>query len=418
MTEDRTADCRRRGDCRACGSTRLSSFLDLGAQPPANALLRSSDEFATERRFPLEVFLCEACGLVQLLDVVDPELLFGHYLYLTGTSSTMRRHFDDYAAAALEGLQDPAAALVVEVASNDGSLLSSFATRGAAVLGIEPARNVARIARDRGIETISEFFDLAVARRIRAARGTAALAVANNVLAHVDDARGFLEGLAHLVGEEGRVIVEVPWVAELFRRLEYDTIYHEHLSYFSIGALMVLFRSAGLSIAEVRHQTVHGGSLRVIAVSRRRLPEHDAAVGAAADREAAEGLNSLAAWIEFAGRVRENRRRLVELVDSRLRAGRRVAAYGAPAKGNTLLNFAGLGGERLQFTVDRNPLKSGRFLPGTHIPVLAPEAIEERKPDDLLILPWNIAEEIIEQESGHRARGGCFLVPIPEPRVL
>ncbi len=406
---------RRRSTCRGCGASEPASVLDLGFQPPANALPATPADFAAEERFPLELYFCAACGLAQLLDVVDPELLFGHYLYLTGMSDTMRAHFDGYAAQVVadEGLG--ADDLVCDIASNDGSLLAAFQARGTRVLGIEPARNVAAIANERGIETVVRFFDERVAAELRAERGPAAAACANNVLAHVDDPGAFLAGMRTLVEPDGLVVVEAPQLVHLLDRLEYDTIYHEHLSYFSCAALAGIFERAGLGLERVLDQSVHGGTFRLLARPGR---PHSPGVLARIEAERAVGLLELERYRRFAAEVAANREALCGLLLGLKLDGKTVAAYGAPAKGNTLLNYCGIGPELCAFTVDRNPLKAGRFLPGSRIPILEPEAILERMPDYVMILPWNLAEEIMDQQAEYRRRGGRFLVPIPEPRVL
>ncbi len=407
----------RRKSCRVCSGSDLRSVLDLGAQPCANALPADPKDFETEARYPLELFICEGCAHLQLIDVVDPEELFGHYLYLTGTSSTMRRHFERYAKAMTERCGLAPGARVVEVASNDGCLLAGFQAEGAQVLGIEPARNVAEQARASGVETLSLFFDEDCARTVREERGAFDLAVANNVLAHVDDPLGFLKGLRRLVEPRGRVVVEVPWAGQMFDKLEFDTIYHEHLSCFLAGPLGALIRRAGMAVEEYWHKPVHGGTLRLL-LSPSDEGQHAAPFRKLVETENARGLHDTRSWEAFAEKAIGLRDALTDLLENEHEAGRVVAGYGAPAKGNTLLNFCGIGPERLAFTVDKNPLKAGRWTPGSHIPIFPPEVIEERKPDLLLILPWNLAEEIMEQEDSHRARGGRFLIPIPEPRIL
>ncbi len=408
----------RRTTCRSCGGSRLYRFLELGPTPLANAFLDSEDRFADERSYPLDAFLCETCGLVQLLDVVDPEVLFRDYVYVTGTSPTMTRHFAAYARTVIERLELGAGDLVLEAASNDGSLLEHFVRAGVDALGVEPARNIAAIARSRGVDTVEEFFGPETARSIRSRRGAAKAVLGNNVLAHVDDTTGFLRGMRELLAPGGRAIVEVPYLGEMLEGLEYDTIYHEHLCYFSVTALMRLFETAGMRIERVDRVPVHGGSLRVWGAAEEELGEHDASVQVLSAREREEGLTDRERYDRFALDVAENRLALRALLEDARGRGLRVAGYGAPAKGNTLLNYCGIGPDLLAFTVDRNPLKSGRFTPGMHIPVREPSAIERERPDVLLILAWNYAEEIVEQESGFRARGGRFLVPIPHPGEL
>jgi novobiocin biosynthesis protein NovU/D-mycarose 3-C-methyltransferase len=412
------ASLRRRTQCRACGGSALSRFLDLGHQPLANAFLRSESEFAAEARYPLEVFVCDDCALVQLLHVVDPDILFRDYIYVTGTSETMARHNARYAdtVIALCGLSDRD--LVVEVASNDGSLLANFAGRGVRTLGVEPARNIAALARQRGIDTVDEFFDTDTAHRLRASHGPARCVIGNNVLAHVDDTLGFLKGMAALLAPGGLVIVEVPYLADMLHRLEYDTVYHEHLCYFSVSALVRLCERAGLCVRRVDRFPVHGGSIRLYAGLASESREHDRDVMAMTAAERRDGLASTPRFVQFARDVAANRTALLALLEQLRADGKRVAAYGAPAKGNTLLNYCGIHTDLVPYTVDRSPHKVGRFTPGMHLPVLPVDEVERRRPDYLLLLAWNFAEEIMTQQSAHRSRGGRFIVPIPTPVIV
>jgi SAM-dependent methyltransferase len=409
---------RRRSSCRGCGGTELQQFLDLGRQPLANAFLRSEAEFGAEPKYPLTLHLCASCGLVQLIDVIDPEILFGSYLYVTGTSETIAAHNRDYASTVAGLLNLAPADLVVEVASNDGSLLRCFQRLGARVLGVEPASNIAELARGAGVPTETVFFDRLEGARLRESHGPARVVLGNNVLAHVDDPLGFLAGARQLVADDGLVIVEVPSFAEMVERLEYDTVYHEHLSYFSLAALVRLAAGAGLRVVRVDRVPVHGGSLRLYAAPAGSQGEHAAEVLAAVADEVRAGLTSLDRLRGFAAQVERNRAALVALL-KRLRAeGHAIGAYGAPAKGNTLLNFCGVGTELVPYTVDRNPLKVGRYTPGMHLPVLPVEAIRDRRPDFLLILAWNFAEEIMRQQAEFAAGGGRFILPLPMPEVV
>jgi hypothetical protein len=416
--ETSPAVVRRRTSCRACGGQSLARVLDLGAQPLANAFLHSEAEFASEQRFPLELYHCAECGLAQLVHVVDPEVLFREYVYVTGTSDTIAHHNAGYAKTVVDLLGLSANDLVVEVASNDGSLLSCFARHGVPTLGVEPARNIAALARARGVETVNEFFDSRTAARVRAQYGPARAVIGNNVLAHVDEAADFLAGAASLLAPGGLVIVEVPYSAEMIERLEYDTIYHEHLCYFSVGALLRLCEAAGLTVQRIDRVPVHGGSIRVYAARQFEEPRHAREVLALAESERASGLTDTARIQRFAREVASGRDALRGLL-SRLRdEGKRLAAYGAPAKGNTLLNYCGIGTDLIPYTVDKSPHKVGLLTPGMHIPVLPVDAIGERKPDHLLVLAWNFADEIIAQQAAFRERGGRFIVPIPTPVIV
>jgi hypothetical protein len=403
--------------CRACDAESLSPVLDLGLQPLANALPASPEEFPGEARFPLVLCHCITCGLLQLVDVIDPEVLFGHYLYVTGTSTTIAEHNVRYAAAVRDVLGLRADDLVVEVASNDGSLLRCFQALGVRVLGIEPARNIAEIARERGVPTESVFFDREAGAALRASAGPARAVIGNNVLAHVGDPVGFLAGAAALLAPDGRVIVEVPYLEEMLDRLEYDTIYHEHLCYFSVGSLLTIAERAGLRVVRVDRVPVHGGSIRVWMARADAVPGHAREVLAMVDREREAGLADPARLARFAEDVARNRREVVALLRRLRQEGATVAGYGAPAKGNTLLNYCGIDTDLLAYTVDRSPLKQHRYTPGTHLPILPPEVLLERQPDYVLILAWNFADEIIEQQDEYRRRGGRFILPVPEPVI-
>lgn len=406
----------RRAACRACGTPFEAPFLQLGPMPLANNLPRSAAELAAQGRYPLDVCVCRTCTLVQTPDVIDPEVLFAHYVYLTGMSDTMRAHNRAYAAHVVALVGAGAGDLVVDIASNDGSLLLEFQAHGVRTLGVEPAANVAEIARGRGVETVTRFFDEAAGGDLRASAGPARAVLANNVLAHVDDPVGFLRGASRMIAPDGLVIVEAPYVGEMLDRLEYDTIYHEHLSYFSIGALARLAEEAGLSLVRVDHVAIHGGSLRAHFGAPGAWPAHGAAVAAAIADERHRGLADPARYVRFADDVAANRAALRALVGELAAAGRTLAGYGAPAKATTLLNYCGLGADAVAFTVDRNPLKVGAFVPGVGVPILPVEALAERQPDVALIFPWNLAAEIAAQQAAYRAAGGRFYLPLPMPR--
>ena len=407
-----------RQTCRVCAKTDLACLIDFGQMPLANSFLTSETEFSGERFYPLGLYYCRICGLVQLLDVISPAVLFQDYIYVTGTSDTIAQHNINYACTVVEELQLGKKDLVVEVASNDGSLLKCFQPYGIHVLGIEPAGNIASNANQNGIRTENTFFNLNSAGSILKKYGSARAVIGNNVLAHVDEPRDFLSGMALLVGHNGKVIIEVPYLKELIDRLEYDTIYHEHLSYFSVSALSKLFEKAGLSILKIERIPVHGGSLRISAGSSDVYNQHADIVEMFLDAERKSGMMSQEYFLDFVSKVETNRKTLVGMLQGLKSQGKSIAGYGAPAKGNTLLNYCQISTDLLPYTVDKNPLKVGKLTPGMHIPVLPVETLLEQQPDVVLILAWNFAEEIIGQQEAYRKRGGRFIIPLPEPGAI
>jgi hypothetical protein len=408
-----------RSTCRACASKNLEPFLLLGDQPLANSFLKSPEEFREEEKYPLNVYRCKECSLIQLLDVIAPEVLFRDYIYVTGTSDTIAKHNLSYADAVVSGLGLGDNDLVVEIASNDGSLLSCFREHGVRTLGIEPARNIAAMARKNGIDTIDEFFSAGLARKVRSDRGAASAVVANNVLAHVDDTQDFLAGCRELVDTDGRVITEFPYLGELLDKMEYDTVYHEHLCYFSVIALMRLYEAVGLVIMHIDQVPVHGGSLRVYAARKSDMnPDHARSVREMGESERSKGYHTAEPYNKLARSVQANRESLLALLGALKNDGKTIAAYGAPAKGNTLLNYCGIDTRLVDYVVDKNPLKVGLYTPGTHIPVKPVSTLADSAPDYLLILAWNFADEIMQQQAEYAAQGGKFILPIPEPKVV
>lgn len=408
----------RREDCRICGNRRLHRFLDLGFSPLANRFLTKEQLGEVEPRFRLDVFVCRDCSLVQLVEVVDPAVLFRHYLYVSGTSETMRAHFAALAKSLVTRFAFRPGDLIVEVASNDGTFLSNFQGLGPRLLGIEPAVNVAAMARLRGIESITEFFGESLGSHVRTEHGPAACVVANNVFAHVDDVNGFVRGVLNVLGPEGIFVFENSYVRDMLDHLEFDSVYHEHLSYFSVTALTALFDRHGMEIFDVEHRPVHGGSLRVFV--KRREARHPVTEAPARfrDEERRLGLGGVATYEAFAARVYGLRTPLLALLKQLRAEGKRLVAYGSSAKGNTLLNFFGIGPDLIEYVVDKSPLKQGTFTPGMHLPVLPVERLVEDRPDYALILAWNFTDEILQQQRPYVDGGGRFIVPIPSPRVI
>lgn len=404
--------------CRACGHAPLVPILSLGETPLANSLRTAEQLAEPEPRFPLELVRCPACTLVQITETVPPEQLFSNYVYFSSYSEGMVNHARELAERliAQRGLGD--GDLVVEIASNDGYLLQFYAQAGVPVLGIEPAANVAEVARTRNIPTRTEFFGEACAERLAAEGVRASVIHANNVLAHVADLNGFVRGLRRLVADGGVVCIEVPHVADFLDKTEFDTVYHEHLCYFSLTSLVALFGRHDLCIVDVEKLALHGGSLLVSAVPAAAARTEATAVAEMLAAEAAMGMKDAALYDGFAARVVQLRTSLRELLGGLRAQGQRIAAYGAAAKGATLLNYCGIGPELIDFVVDRSPHKQGKYLPGVALPIRPPDELEQAMPDFTLLLSWNFADEIMRQQAGYRARGGRFIVPVPEPRVL
>ena len=403
--------------CRSCGSAELHSVLSLGSTPLANSLLSEAQLGEPEPTYPLDLGLCRACALVQITETVPRDVLFRDYLYFSSFSDTMLTHAEELATriVAERGLGETS--LVAEAASNDGYLLRFYLALGVPVLGIEPARNIAQVAEERGIPTIAEFFDAALAQRLAVEGRRPDIFHAHNVLAHVADLNGFVEGISIVLADDGEAVIEAPYVKDMIDRCEFDTIYHEHLCYFSLTALEALFRRHGLAVADVERIPVHGGSLRVFA-RRRGTWSPAPAVADLLGEEAAWGVGEPAPYDAFARRVTELRAELVALLDGLKRDGARIAAYGAAAKGSTLLNVFGIGADTIDFVVDRSTVKVGRYMPGVHLRIDPPERLLDEMPDYLLLLAWNLADEIMAQQGEYRRRGGRFIVPVPVPEVV
>lgn len=418
MRGEAAASIQSAGDCRFCGSPLTESFVDLGATPLANSYIDPAAAGRTQRRYPLHAFVCGACFLVQLPAHESPEEIFSDYAYFSSYSDSWLAHARSYCAAMVERFGIDEGTRVIEVASNDGYLLQFFKERGVPVLGIEPAANVAEVAEGKGIPTLVRFFGVQTAKRLANRGKQADLLIANNVLAHVPDINDFVAGLRHALRPSGVLTIEFPHLLNLLAETQFDTIYHEHYSYLSLTTAERILEAQGLEVFDVEELPTHGGSLRLFAGrkdSRRAVTTNPGRIKAA-ERKA--GLGRIETYRRFDARVRAVRRDLCDFLAGIKRAGKSVAGYGAPAKGNTLLNYCGIGPELLPYTVDISPHKQGRLLPGSRIPVLGPGAIAERKPDYVLILPWNIREEIVEKMKDIRKWGGRFVVPIPELKVL
>ena len=417
-----TATATRSGDtvkatCRSCGSGRLEIFLELGDMPLPDALLAASELDGPEPRFPLDVAFCPDCSLVQILEEVPPEQLFvDNYLYFSSFSDDLMRHSREHALNLIEQRGLGPDSLIVEIASNDGYLLRNFVEKGIQVLGIDPAPSQAAAAEKVGVPTLPEFFDAELATRLRAEGKQADVIVANNVMAHTPTLNSFVEGLSILLADDGVVTIENTYVKDLIDHCEFDTIYHEHFCYFSCSAVDALMRRHGLFLNAVEHfPTLQGGTLRWHVGAREDVQPSAKAFLAA---EQQDGLTSFDYYREFGSRVAGIKRDLLQLLDALKADGKSVAAYGAAAKGSTLLNYTGAADDLIDFVVDRNVHKHGLFMPGVHVPIHGPEQLIERMPDYVLLLAWNYKDEVMRQQAEYLAGGGRFIIPVPSPQVL
>jgi hypothetical protein len=403
--------------CRSCGESRLEVFLELGDMPLPDALLAAGELDGPEPRFPLDVAFCPDCSLVQITEEVPREQLFvDNYLYFSSFSEDLLRHSRDHAERLIGERKLDESSLVVEIASNDGYLLRNFVEHGIPVLGIDPAPTQAAAAEEVGVPTLTEFFDADLARRLRAEGKRADVIVANNVMAHTPTLNSFAEGLRILLADDGVATIENTYVKDLIDHCEFDTIYHEHFCYFSCSAVDALMRRHGLFLNAVEHfPTLQGGTLRWH-VGAREDVQPSAQEFLAAERE--QGLTGFGYYREFGARVDAIKHELLELLQGLKDGGNSIAAYGAAAKGSTLLNCFGIDEQLVDFVVDRNVHKHGRFMPGVHLPIHDPQALLDEQPDHVLLLAWNYRDEVMRQQEEYLGRGGRFIVPIPSPQVL
>ncbi|MBX5084906.1 class I SAM-dependent methyltransferase [Rhizobium lentis] len=405
-------------NCRMCGSTKLHKFLDLGFTPPADQFRRKDQSREPDVYYPLQVMMCDDCGLAQLSHVVSPEVLYRNdYPYESSTTRTGQAHWSEFAASVVERLKLGPQDLAVDIGSNVGVLLGAFRSQGLRVQGVDPAANIVMIAQANGIDTICDFFNEDTARTIVAEKGHASVVTATNVFAHVDDLDRFISSVKELLSEKGVFIFEAPYFVNLLKHNEYDTIYHEHLSYLSVKPLLSFFRKHGMEIFHIEERDIHGGSFRVH-VGRIGMWPASPDAERMAQEEVDMGIYSHDKLAEFAAAVRRNKDELTWLLHSLKHQGKRIAAVSAPAKGMTLLNYCGLDADILDFVTEKSKLKIGRYTPGAHIPVVSDEELLNRQPDYALLLAWNFAEEIIGNLHEFRRRGGKFIIPIPFPKIV
>lgn len=410
--------CRTVTQCRMCKSSRLTTYLDLGHTPPADQF-RTKDELdLPEVWYPLRVLLCEECGLSQLSHVVDPRVLYQHdYPYESSTTATGKKHWDAFAEAVCIRLALPKESLVVDVGSNVGILLASFREHGMNIVGIDPASNIAKIANENGILTYDEFFGHEIAETVKEKHGQATVVVGTNVFAHIDDLDAMMEATLELLAPQGVFIFESPYLQPLVDHLEYDTVYHEHLSYLSFAPVVRFAGNFGLEVFAVEESEIHGGAFRVY-MARKGEREIDSSVGLLLARETGTRLNELGTLKAFAVRVEENRKAVTSLIGKLRAEGKEIVALSAPAKGMTLLNYCGITNAHLSFATEKSKLKIGRYTPGGHIPVVSDEELLSKSPDYAILLAWNFAPEIMANNSEFQKRGGKFIIPIPEPRIV
>lgn len=404
--------------CRFCGTRLAYAFANLGASPLANSYLKEEDLNRMEPFFPLHVYVCENCRLVQLPECQSPEEIFSDYAYFSSYSDSWLAHARNYTAMMIERFGFDADSLVMEIASNDGYLLQYFKERSVPVLGIEPARNVAEAALEKKIPTLSRFFGVETAEMLVADKKTADLLIGNNVLAHVPDLNDFIRGMKRVLNPTGIITMEFPHLMRLMAENQFDTIYHEHFSYFSFTTVNRIFAEHGLTLFDVEEIPTHGGSLRIYACHRENAQQKTGdRVTTLLHKEASAGFDKLEHHLSFEPKIRAIKRDILDFLIQARRQGKSVAGYGAPAKGNTLLNYCGIRTDFIDYTVDRSPHKQDHYLPGTRIPIHHPDKINETQPDFLVILPWNLKEEIMGQMAHIRSWGGQFVTLIPSVRI-
>ncbi|MBP9691204.1 class I SAM-dependent methyltransferase [Candidatus Woesebacteria bacterium] len=405
-------------NCRICGSTDLHEFLSLNSMPIPNGFIPKKDLEKLEFHFPLKVCVCKKCWLVQLTHVIPADIMFKNYLYIPSTSTTVIEHFHEFAKSVVQRFSLKKKSLVIDIGSNDGILLSHFKKKGVPILGIDPAENLVKVANKEGIRTECAFFTEDFARSVEQKYGKASVISATNVIAHIDDLQNVMGGVSALLEDEGVFIMEAPYLVDLLERNEFDTIYHEHLSYFSVFPLQQLVQLHGLRIIDVQKQQIHGGSIRVFITQDQSSHEIHPRVEKYIIEEKAKGLHNLTTYDQFAVRVKTVRKDLLSFLKRLKKEGKTIAGYGAAAKGNVLMNYCSIDSSLLDFVVDSIPYKQGKYTPGTHVPIISEDKLIKKMPDYTLILAWNFADEIIKKNTDYSERGGRFIIPVPYLQII
>lgn len=404
--------------CRICKSSQLTKILKFGPQPLANAFLKKPQLQNKEPFYPLDVYFCRKCHLVQLKDIVSPSVLFNNYVYVSSTSSVFIKHFTNFAANTIKRFNLSDHSLVIDIGSNDGILLKPYAKRGIKVLGIEPAENIARLARKDGIDTISDFFNSPLVKKIKYKYGNADVIAATNVFAHINDIDEIAQGVRELLQDNGVFIIEAPYLVDFLEKNLFDTVYHEHLSYYALSPLVTFFAKHNMRVFDVVRVATHGGSLRVFVKKYRAKYKISPNVQKLLMLEKLRKLNLLSTYHEFAKRVEKNKFTLIKLLNKLKKINQTIAGYGAPAKGNTLLNYFGITTKYLDYIVDDSVYKQKLYTPGTRIPVVSPKELDLNPPDYILILAWNFSEAIIKKYTDLKNQGVKFIIPVPKPQII
>lgn len=404
-------------NCRICNNSNLKKFLSLGVQPLANSFLSKDQLNDSEPKFPLELCFCEHCKLVQLSYAVEPEKMFRNYFYVSSTTKTFVQHFTGMAESITREFHLGKDSLAVDIGSNDGLLVRAFKNQGVMAIGIEPAENLARMANQEGAETINDFFSEKSAEEILRRKGKADIITANNVFAHINDIHEAARNVKMLLKDNGAYIIEVQYMADMLEKMTFDNVYHEHLSYYTLISLRNFFEKQGMRIFRAERVDTHGGSIRVYAALQGSAHREDPSVEELLRHEKSIGADKCETYTAFADKVNGTKKKLTDCLREIREKGKKTAGYGAPAKSSTLLNFCGIGRDEIEFIIEDNPMKVGLFTPGTHIPIKSPVAIEEQKPDYILILAWNFATEILSKTTSLRDKGTKFIIPLPNLRI-